>query len=128
MAQDRYAPDSARLIVAGLSGAAERHVNWHQPTEPEAAAAVAEFAEIIRGRDDGPALLAEVAGLLTGYHEGGLDEPRARAAAHFLTEAGADQELAEQWAGEGRRRNNWPTSQESPAIARDSAERPPARG
>ena len=80
MARDRYVPDSARLIVASLSGAAERHVNWHEPTEPQTAA-VAEFAEIIGDRDDGPALLAEVAGLALGTAEGKGQEYQAKARA-----------------------------------------------
>ena len=106
MAQDRHFPDSARLIVASLSGAAERHVNWHEPTEPETAAAVAEFAEIIGGRDDGPALLAEVAGLALGTAEGKGQEyqARARAVAGLCRRAGADETLIPGWAEEGRRR------------------------
>jgi hypothetical protein len=99
-----------RILMAKLQGIAVRHARWHEPTEAETAAAVAELAGILAGRDDAPALLAEAAGLLTGYHEGGLDEPRARAAARFLTEAGADPELIGLWVEEGRRRNRWPTS------------------
>ena len=81
MTQDRYVPDSAQLIVASLSGAAQRHVNWHEPSEPETAAAVAEFAEIIGDRNDGPALLAEVAGLALGTAEGKGQEYQAKARA-----------------------------------------------
>ena len=99
-----------RILIARLEGTAMRHARWHEPAEAETAAAVAELAGILAGRDDGPALLAEAAGLLTGYHEGGLGEPRARAAAHFLAEAGADPELVGAWAAEGRRRNRWPRS------------------
>jgi len=108
MARDRYVPDSARLIVASLSGAAERHVNWHEPTQPEAAAAVAEFAEIIGGRDDGPALLAEVAGLALGTAEGKGQEyqAKARAVAGLCRQAGADENLIPAWTQEGRRRAN----------------------
>jgi hypothetical protein len=106
MARDRHVPDSARLIVASLSGAAGRHVNWHEPTEPEAAAAVAEFAEIIGGRDDGPALLAEVAGLALGTAEGKGQEyqAKARAVAGLCRQAGADEKLIPGWTEEGRRR------------------------
>ena len=108
MAPDGYVPDSARLIVASLSGAAQRHVNWHQPTEREAAAAVAEFAEIIGGRDDGPALLAEVAGLALGTAEGKGQEyqAKARAVAGLCRQAGADENLIAAWTEEGRRRAN----------------------
>ena len=105
MARDRYVPDSARLIVASLSGAAERHVNWHEPTEPQTAA-VAEFAEIIGDRDDGPALLAEVAGLALGTAEGKGQEyqAKARAVAALCRQAGADDKLIPAWTDKGRRR------------------------
>ena len=108
MARDRYVPDSARLIVASLSGAAERHVNWHEPDERETAAAVAEFAEVIGDRDDGPALLAEVAGLALGTAEGKGEEYRtkARAVADLCRRAGADEKLIQGWTQEGRRRTN----------------------
>src|SRR5215469_8582096 len=82
--------------------------SWHEPAEAETAAAVAELHEILAGRDNGPVLLVEVAGLMIGYHEGGVDEPRARAAAHYLTEARADPDVIGLWAEEGRRRNRWP--------------------
>jgi hypothetical protein len=108
MARDRHVPDSARLIVASLSGAAERHVNWHEPDERETAVAVAEFAEIIDGRDDGPALLAEVAGLALGAAEGKGQEyqAKARAVAGLCRQAGADEKLIPGWTQEGRRRAN----------------------
>jgi hypothetical protein len=108
MARDRSVPDSARLIVASLSGAAERHVNWHEPDEPEAAAAVAEFAEIIGGRGDGPALLAEVADLALGTAEGKGQEyqAKARTIAGLCRQAGADETLIPAWIEEGRRRAN----------------------
>jgi hypothetical protein len=67
-------------------------------------AAGADLAEILQGRDDGPALLAEVAGILLGAHEGQLDEARARNAAGFCVAAGADPDLVAEWAEEGKRR------------------------
>jgi hypothetical protein len=94
--------------VAQLHGAAWHHARWQEPAEAEMAAAVAELREILTGQDDGPALLAQVAGLRLGYHEGGPDEPRARAAAHYCIQAGADEDLMDQWTEEGRRRNRWP--------------------
>jgi hypothetical protein len=83
-----------QLISAQLTGVAWG-ARWHAPDEAETAAAVSELREILAGRQDGPAL-AEVAGLALGFHEGGLSEPRARAAAHFCREAGADPELIRQ--------------------------------
>jgi hypothetical protein len=102
--QDHSRAGSDRLVVAALTGAAQRHVNWHQLTEDEAAAAVAELEEILTGRDDGPALLAEVAGLLLGFHEGALEEPKAKAAAELCIKAGADETLIPRWIEEGRKR------------------------
>jgi Beta-lactamase len=67
-AYKRPSPDSTGLVVAELHGAVQHHARWHQPTEAETAAAVAELHEILAGRDDGPRLLAQVAGLLTGSH------------------------------------------------------------
>jgi hypothetical protein len=90
MAHDHSGPDSARLIVARISGVALRHASWREPTEPEIAAAVAELREVAGDRPD---LLAEEAGILLGFHEGGLDEPRAKAAARLLIAAGADESL-----------------------------------
>ena len=77
------------------------YARWHEPTEDETAAAVAELREIAGDRPD---LLAEGAGILLGFHEGGLDEPRARAAAYFCVEAGADRGQIAGWTEEGRRR------------------------
>jgi hypothetical protein len=106
MAQDRFAPDSARLVAARLSGALQRHANWHQLTESETAAAVAELQRIIGGRDDGPALLAEEAGLALGTAENKGEEYRRRAQtiAELCRLAGADEDLIPRWVEEGRRR------------------------
>ena len=94
--------------MASLSGTAQRHVNWHKLTEPETAAAVAEFAQIIGDRDDGPALLAEVAGLALGTAEGKGQEyqVKARAVADLCRQAGADDKLILAWTEQGRRRAN----------------------
>jgi hypothetical protein len=104
MARDRFRGNSARLVVASLSGAAQRHARWGEPTAEETAAAVAELREILAGRDDGPALLAEVAGVRLGFYEGELGEPRAKAVARSCIAAGADESLIPEWAEEGRRR------------------------
>ena len=47
---------------------------------------------------------AEEAGILLGFHEGGLDEPRAKATAQLLIAAGADESLIPGWIEEGRHR------------------------
>jgi hypothetical protein len=87
--------------VATLTAIANRHSRWRELTEAEAAAAVAEFWEVADGRGD---LLAEVAGVLLGAHEGDLDEPKAKGAAELCRLAGADEDLIPEWIEEGRRR------------------------
>jgi hypothetical protein len=101
MSQDRPGPDNDQILVARISGIAMRHSRWREPTGDETAAAVAELREVAGDRSD---LLAEEAGLLRGYYEGELGEPQARAAAHFLIAAGADESLIPAWIEEGRRR------------------------
>ena len=99
--RNRPRSDTDRLVVARISGIALRHARWREPTEDEAAAAVAELREIAGDRPD---LLAEQAGILLGFHEGGLDEPRANATASFCIAAGADQGLIPRWVKVGRER------------------------
>jgi hypothetical protein len=53
--------------VAKLTGAAQRHANWHELSET--AAGVAKLQEIIGGRPDGASLLAKVAGIFIGARE-----------------------------------------------------------
>jgi len=87
--------------VARISGIARRHASWRAPTGNEIAAAVAELGEVAGGRSD---LLAEEAGIQLGFYEGGLDEPRVKAAAQLLIAAGAGESLIPGWIDEGRRR------------------------
>ena len=101
MPQDRPEPDRDRLLVARISGIAKRHARWREPTEAEIAAAVADLRELAGDRPD---LLAEEAGIELGFHEGDLDEPRAKAAAQLLIAAGADERQIPRWVEEGRRR------------------------
>jgi hypothetical protein len=85
--------------VARLTGAAQRHAPWREPTEAETATAVEELREIAGGRDD---LLAEVAGLLIGFYRGTIEEPKARVAAQYCMAAGADLDLIPHWTDVGR--------------------------
>jgi hypothetical protein len=89
------------LLIARISGIALSHARWRKPTGDETAAAVAELREVAGDRPD---LLAEEAGLLLGYYEDELGEPQAKAAAHFLVAAGADEALIPAWIKEGQRR------------------------
>ena len=90
-----------QLTVARLTGAARRHAPGREPTPQETAAAVAELREIAGPRAD---LLAEVAGLLTGFYQGTAEQARARAAAWYCQVAGADPKLIPRWMAEGKRR------------------------
>jgi hypothetical protein len=98
---DRDQADRDQLTVARLTGAAQRHAPWREPTEEETAAAVAELREIAGPRAD---LLAEVAGLLIGFYQGTAEQVRARAAARYCRAAGADPQLIPRWMAEGQRR------------------------
>jgi hypothetical protein len=101
MVQDHLRPQPDRLLMAKLDGIIWRHARWYEPAQEETDAAVAELREVADGRPD---LLAEAAGVLLGFHEGGLDEPRAKAAASFCLAAGADAGQVAWWTEEGRRR------------------------
>ena len=90
--------------MAALTGAAQRQANWRQLSRVETSAAVTELHEILADRDDGAVLLAEVAGLLIGFHQGALEEPKAKAAAQLCIAAGADETLIPRWIEEGRHR------------------------
>ena len=98
---DDPASDHDQLTVARLTGAAQRHAPWREPTRQETAAAVEELREIAGPRAD---LLAEVAGLLIGFYQGTVEQARAGAAARYCRAAGADPDLIPRWIAEGERR------------------------
>jgi hypothetical protein len=81
-------PEADRILVAQLHGEARHHAKWRELTEAEETAAVTELRDLAAGRTD---LLAEVARVLEGAHEGELDEPLARQAAMLCRKAGADE-------------------------------------
>ena len=87
--------------MAQVTGTARRHARWRALTPDEEAAAVAELRDLAAGRSD---LLAEVAGIMLGFHEGDLEERRASSAAQLCRLAGADEGLIQPWVEEGRRR------------------------
>ena len=103
MPQDHRGPDSDRLIVARLTGTAQRQARWGALDEDEKAAGAAELREVAGDRPD---LLAEVAGLALGSAErrGPEYEARGQAVAELCRMAGADEALIPQWIDEGRRR------------------------
>ena len=88
------------MIVAELTGAAQRYARWEPPDQATTEAAVAELREIADRTD----LLAEVAGIFLGTSEGELHEPRARNAAELCRIAGADPDEIPRLVEEGRQR------------------------
>ena len=94
-------PQADRILVAQLMGEAQHHTKWRELTGAEHAAAVAGLRELAAGRAD---LLAEVAGILEGFHEGELREPLARQAAQLCRDAGADPAQIPAWIDVGRQR------------------------
>jgi hypothetical protein len=94
-------PQADRLLIAQLAGEARHHTRWRDLSSGEEAAAVAALRELAGGRAD---LLAEVAGILEGFHEGELDEALSRQAAQLCRDAGADPDAIPGWVEEGRRR------------------------
>lgn len=105
-------PQADRLLIAELTGEAQRRAGWRPLSTAEEAAAVTALRELAGGRTD---LLAEVAGLSEGFSEGELDEALAWQAADVCRLAGADPEAIPEWIEEGRRR-------------RANASRPPFSG
>ncbi len=94
-------PQADRILVAQLTGEAGHHAKWRELSSDEEDAAVAALRELAGGRAD---LLAEVAGILEGAHEGKLDEVITRQPAGLCRKAGADPEAIPAWIEEGRRR------------------------
>jgi hypothetical protein len=105
MSGSRQSSDADRLLTARLMGTANRHSQRRELTGDERAAAVAELRELAAGRAD---LLAEVAGLELGFHEGAIDETQHHQAARLLIDAGADPALLPHWIEEGRQRRENP--------------------
>lgn len=103
MAQDRPGPDRDRLLVARISGIAQRHARWGGLTEAEKEAGAGELRKVASNRGD---LLAHVAGLALGTAEGkGAEyEARGQAVAELCRLAGADEDLIPRWAVIGRER------------------------
>ena len=117
---ERPVPDADQLLVARLTGAAQRHAPWREPTAAETAAAVEELREIAGDRAD---LLAEVAGLLTGFYRRTMEELKAQTAAHYCIAAGADPDLIPHWIEVGRCRGE--VARQSPHTGPEANEPEP---
>ena len=93
-----FACERDHLMVPRLTGAARRHPPGREPATAETAATV---------RD----LLAEVAGLLIGYHRRTAEEVKARGAAYYCMAAAEDLALIPRWvevaASPWSRRGGW---------------------
>ena len=82
----RSSSDPDGLLIARISGIAQRHARWRELTGAEIAVAVAELRAVAGGRPD---LLAEEAGILIGfYQDDDLQGPRARNAARLCRRQG----------------------------------------
>ena len=93
------APD--RLLVTQATGHAAHPAHRGQLTADEEATAVAELKQAAAGW---AALLAECAGLASGYGEHQVDTARYRQIAGLCIAAGVDQTLVETWIELGRQR------------------------
>ena len=104
VAQDYPGRDRDRLLVARLTAVARRHACWGGLTEAQRASGGSELRQLA----DRPDLLAEVAGLALGAAEGKGEEHHVSAQAQAVAElcrlVGADEDLVQQWIGEGKRR------------------------
>lgn len=124
--------DTDRLITAKLQGAASQHAGWTRPEGKARDRAVAELREIAtvtekprRGSMHQPAailradLLAETAGILIGFAPDDHPEHH-HIAADLLRDAGADEDLVQQWVPVGRKRREGggPAFSRSPAALR----------
>jgi len=78
---------TGRFLAAKLSGEAKHHARWRDLSGDEEAAAVAALRELAGGRSD---LLAEVADLAEGFHEGEPYEPIGRQITMLCRKAKAD--------------------------------------
>jgi hypothetical protein len=101
--RDRPGPAAGRLLVARLSGIAQRHARWGAMDEAQKAEGAAALREVAGDRPD---LLAQVAGIMLGTAEGKGPEYQARgqAVAELCRLAGADQEVIAGWIEVGRER------------------------
>lgn len=118
MYESRPEAAAGRIVVAQLMGAVGRLAGWKpELTGEELESAVRELQAIAEGRPDGPALMAEAAGLLTGFRfpvpaapgapirESQLLEARKSVVeAQILVAAGADERLIDGWACIGAER------------------------
>jgi hypothetical protein len=103
------ADKQTRLVLARLHGALMYHARWEPLTPAAMAAAVTDIEAILTeaGRNDGPALLAEIAGILTGARFGWPAAlQRAVIAGSICVAAGADEFLIDGWATIGYERTS----------------------
>jgi hypothetical protein len=91
MNQDhRRGPDPDRILAAQLTGTARQHPRWRELAQDEQDAAVTELRELVDGRAD---VLAQLAEIFEDTFDGELDEQLAGQAAHLCRLAGADETL-----------------------------------
>jgi hypothetical protein len=123
MAHDRPGADAEHLLIARLSGIAQRHARWGTADEAQMAAGAAELWDVAGDRAD---LLAETAGIALGTSEAKGEEYRAQAqaVAELCRLAGADEQAIPAWIEEGKRR----AKARRPPPFSQPGRRPPRRG
>ena len=93
-----------RLVLARLHGTVRHHVRLNPAQDAPRDVALAAVAELVDGRPDRTALLAETAGIILGAARWPEDIDQAERSAELLKAAGADQEQILRWIAIGRQR------------------------
>jgi hypothetical protein len=95
---------ATRILLARLHGTVHYYVRLNPAQDAPRDVALAAVSELTEGRADGPALLAEIAGIMLGTARWPEDTDQAERSAELLKAAGADQDLVPRWTEVGRQR------------------------
>ena len=95
---------ATRILLARLHGTVHHHVRLNPAKDARRDVALAAVAELVDGRPDRAALLAETAGIMLGTARWPEDADQAERSADLLKAAGADQEAIPRWVEIGRQR------------------------
>ena len=95
---------TTRILLARLHGAVHHHVRLNPAQDAPRDVALTAVAELVDGRPDRAALLAETAGIMLGTARWPEDTDQAERSAELLKAAGADQETIPRWIEIGRQR------------------------
>lgn len=95
---------ATRILLARLHGTVHHHVRLNPAQDTPRDVALAAVAELVDGRPDHAALLAETAGIMLGTARWPEDTDQAERSAELLKAAGADEEEIPGWVEIGRKR------------------------